>query len=99
VFVLTQYKSHSLSNHLKVTYGFLSRRVGEFIDEVPAQMQMGSDWYKGTADAVRQNLPLVEQHRPRHVLVLSGDRGPRPGALPLDRARSRRGRVRRCARG
>jgi glucose-1-phosphate adenylyltransferase len=73
VFVLTQYKSYSLSNHLRTTYGFLSHRVGEFIDEVPAQMQLGSDWYKGTADAVRQNLGLVEQYSPRHVLVLSGD--------------------------
>jgi glucose-1-phosphate adenylyltransferase len=73
VFVLTQYKSYSLSNHLRTTYGFLSRRVGEFIDEVPAQMQLGGEWYKGTADAVRQNLGLVEQHSPRHVLVLSGD--------------------------
>jgi glucose-1-phosphate adenylyltransferase len=73
VFVLTQYKSYSLSNHLRTNYGFLSRRVGEFIDEVPAQMKLTSDWYKGTADAVRQNLGLVEQHRPRHVLVLSGD--------------------------
>jgi glucose-1-phosphate adenylyltransferase len=73
VFVLTQYKSYSLSNHLRTAYGFFSRRVGEFIDEVPAQMQLGSEWYKGTADAVRQNLGLVEQHSPRHVLVLSGD--------------------------
>ncbi len=73
VFVLTQYKSYSLSNHLRATYGFLSRRVGEFIDEIPAQMQLGSEWYRGTADAVRQNLALVEQHAPRHVLVLSGD--------------------------
>lgn len=73
VFVLTQYKSYSLSNHLHTTYGFLSRRVGEFIDEVPAQMQLGDEWYKGTADAVRQNMSLVEQHNPRHVLVLSGD--------------------------
>jgi len=73
VFVLTQYKSWSLSNHLKTTYGFLSRRVGEFIDEIPAQMQLGGDWYKGTADAVRQNLALVEQHNPRRVLIVSGD--------------------------
>jgi len=73
VFVLTQYKSRSLSNHLKTTYGFLSRRVGEFIDEIPAQMQLGGDWYKGTADAVRQNLALVEQHNPRRVLIVSGD--------------------------
>lgn len=73
VFVLTQYKSHALSNHLRATYGFFSRRLGEFIDEIPAQMQMGASWYKGTADAVRQNLALVEQHSPRQVLVLSGD--------------------------
>ncbi len=86
VFVLTQYKSYSLSNHLKATYGFLSRRVGEFIDEVPAQMQRGADWYKGTADAVRQNLTLVEQHCPRRVLVLSGDHVYKMDYRPMERS-------------
>ncbi len=73
VFVLTQYKSHSLSNHLKAGYSFFSRRLNQFVDEIPAQMQLGSHWYKGTADAIRQNLALVEGCTPRHVAILSGD--------------------------
>lgn len=73
VHVLTQYKSHSLSNHLKSGWNFLSRRVGEFVDEIPAQMQMGRDWYRGTADAIRQNVSFLDQVKPRHVLVVPGD--------------------------
>lgn len=73
IFVLTQYKSHSLGNHLKAGWNFLSRRLGQFIDEVPAQMQMGEQWYKGTADAIRQNMSLIERADPERVLVLSGD--------------------------
>ncbi len=73
IFVLTQYKSHSLSNHLKAGWNFLSRRLGQFIDEVPAQMQMGDQWYKGTADAIRQNMGLIERNDASRVLVLAGD--------------------------
>ncbi|HEY3445959.1 MAG TPA: sugar phosphate nucleotidyltransferase [Myxococcales bacterium] len=73
VYVLTQYKSHSLSNHLKAGWNFLSRRLDQFIDEIPAQMQVGSSWYKGTADAIRQNMSFIERARPKQVLVLPGD--------------------------
>ncbi len=73
IFVLTQYKSHSLSNHLKAGWNFLSRRLGQFIDEVPAQMQIGSGWYRGTADAIRQNLSLLHDSNCDKVLVLAGD--------------------------
>jgi glucose-1-phosphate adenylyltransferase len=73
IYVLTQYKSHSLSNHLKAGWNFLSRRLDQFIDEIPAQMQMGSSWYKGTADAIRQNISFIERAQPRLVLVLPGD--------------------------
>ncbi len=73
IFVLTQYKSHSLSKHLKTGWNFYSRRLNQFIDEVPAQMQRGSQWYKGTADAIRQNMNLVDEAKPAKVLVLSGD--------------------------
>ena len=58
IYVLTQYKSHSLSNHLKTGWNMLSRRLDQFIDEVPAQQQLGSSWYQGTADAIRQNMQL-----------------------------------------
>src|SRR5207302_621265 len=46
---------------------------GEFIEVVPAQQQLGPVWYRGTADAVHQNIELIVSHRPKHVLVLAGD--------------------------
>jgi len=73
IYVLTQYKSHSLSNHLKKGWNLFSPRLDQFIDDVPAQQQLGSSWYQGTADAIRQNANFVENKRPRLVLVLSGD--------------------------
>ena len=73
IYVLTQYKSHSLSNHLKTGLNMLSRRLDQFIDEVPAQQQLGGSWYQGTADAIRQNLSFVEDGRTRRVLILAGD--------------------------
>lgn len=73
IFVLTQYKSHSLTNHLKSGWSFLSRRRDQFIDEIPAQMQLGHSWYRGTADAIRQNISFIEETRPKHVAILSGD--------------------------
>jgi len=73
IYVLTQYKSHSLSNHLKIGWNLFSRRLDQFIDEVPAQQQLGNNWYQGTADAIRQNMHFLE-HRPRRLaLILSGD--------------------------
>ncbi len=73
VFVLTQYKSRSLSRHLKTGWNFLSRRLDEFIDEIPAQMQLGEQWYKGTSDAIRQNFQLIEERKPKQILILPGD--------------------------
>jgi glucose-1-phosphate adenylyltransferase len=73
IYVLTQYKSHSLSNHLKSGWNMFSRRLDHFIDEVPAQQQLGSSWYRGTADAIRQNMHLLEHKEHRLVLILSGD--------------------------
>lgn len=73
IYVLTQYKSNSLTRHLKTGWNFLSRRLDQFLEEIPAQMQMGSSWYKGTADAIRQNISFIEENLPRLVLILSGD--------------------------
>ncbi len=73
IYILTQYKSYSLSNHLKTGWNMFSRRFDQFIDEVPAQQQLGDTWYQGTADAIRQNMNFVEQKEPRLVLILSGD--------------------------
>lgn len=73
IHVLTQYKSYSLSSHLKSGWNLFSPRLDQYIDEVPAQQQLGRSWYQGTADAIRQNANLVENKRPRLVLILSGD--------------------------
>ncbi len=73
ILVLTQYKSHSLSRHLSLGFNFLSPRLDEFIEEVPAQMQVGNHWYKGTADAIRQNLPFIDSVAADQVLILAGD--------------------------
>jgi glucose-1-phosphate adenylyltransferase len=71
--VATQYKAQSLIQHLQRGWSFLDGRFHEFIDILPAQQQVGEDWYQGTADAVFQNLDLIRRNRPKHVLVLSGD--------------------------
>jgi glucose-1-phosphate adenylyltransferase len=70
--VLTQYKAQSLINHVQQNWS-LDRRFGEFLEVVPAQQRVGEGWYAGTANAIFQNLDLVEQHAPDFVLVLGGD--------------------------
>ncbi|AJQ94470.1 glucose-1-phosphate adenylyltransferase [Gynuella sunshinyii] len=72
IFVLTQFKSHSLLKHLSRSWrvtGLTSR----FIDPIPAQMQTGKHWYQGTADAIYQNVNLVEGMDPEVVCVFGGD--------------------------
>ncbi len=71
--VLTQYKSQSLIRHIERGWGFLAGNLGEYVDVVPAQQQQGERWYSGTANAVWQNLDLIREADPRHVLVLGGD--------------------------
>src|SRR5881227_141463 len=72
--IATQYQSHSLIHHLQRGWSFLDGRFNEFIDLLPAQQSSTSgDWYKGTADAVYQNVELIRRHEPRLILVLAGD--------------------------
>ena len=73
IFVLTQYKSRSLATHLRSGWDFLSYGLGEFIESIPAQQRVGETWYRGTADAIWQNVHVLDQENPRHVLILSGD--------------------------
>ena len=73
VFVLTQYKQQSLSRHVSQGWDLLRRDMNEFVEVVPAQQRLGYDWYRGTADAVYQNLYLLGQERFDYALVLSGD--------------------------
>jgi glucose-1-phosphate adenylyltransferase len=71
--VATQYKAHSLIQHLQRGWSFLDGRFHEFIELLPAQQQIEEAWYQGTADAVFQNLDVIRRNRPEYVLILSGD--------------------------
>jgi glucose-1-phosphate adenylyltransferase len=73
MFLLTQYKSFSLQRHLLEGWNIYSNQLGEFIDVIPAQMRTGSDWYKGTADAIYQNIYAIHDYNPNLVLILAGD--------------------------
>jgi glucose-1-phosphate adenylyltransferase len=73
IYVLTQHKSLPLDRHLHLAWSVLHPELGEFIQTVPPQMQLVSRWYAGTADAVFQNLHLLEEDRPELVLIVSGD--------------------------
>jgi len=72
--VATQYKSHSLIQHLQRGWSFLNGQFGEFIDLLPAQQRVDeSHWYQGTADAVFQNLDILRSSNPDFILILGGD--------------------------
>ena len=72
--VATQYKSHSLIQHIQLGWSFLNGRFGEFVDLLPAQQRVSEDhWYQGTADAVFQNLDILRGSKPDFVLILAGD--------------------------
>jgi glucose-1-phosphate adenylyltransferase len=70
--VLTQYKSHSLDRHISTTWR-LSALLGNYVTPVPAQMRRGPRWFLGSADAIFQNLNLIHDERPRHVIVFGAD--------------------------
>ncbi|MGM0433589.1 MAG: glucose-1-phosphate adenylyltransferase [Pseudomonadota bacterium] len=71
--VLTQYKAHSLIQHVHQGWGFLRSELGEFMELLPAQQRTGDEWYLGTADAVYQNIDILRLHNPSYLLVLGGD--------------------------
>ena len=71
--ILTQYKAQSLIQHVQRGWSYLRGEFGEFVETIPAQQQIGPIWYRGTSDAVHQNIELILSHRPKHVLVLAGD--------------------------
>ena len=73
IYVLTQYRSGSLHKHIQDGWGISVSGLGDFIYCVPAQQKRGADWYRGTADAIRQNLDLVRGKDIESVLILSGD--------------------------
>lgn len=71
--VLTQYKAVSLDRHLNLGWRFLCRELDEFIDVLPPQQRLHEDWYKGTADAVYQNIYSIEKCQSDYLVILSGD--------------------------
>ncbi len=73
IYVLTQYKSDSLNKHIYEAWNIFHPELREFIYTIPPQQKLGSSWYKGTADAIFQNLNLMEPEFNKWVLVLSGD--------------------------
>lgn len=73
ILVLTQYMSHSLQTHLRDGWSIFNPTVDEYITPIPPQMRTGKSWYEGTADAVYQNLYLLERSGADFVVILSGD--------------------------
>ena len=73
IFVLTQFKSHSLLQHMREGWRVSSGIVKQFIDPVPAQMRIGKKWYEGTADAIFQNMNLIYDEDPDQVCIFGGD--------------------------
>ncbi|MFP3867436.1 MAG: glucose-1-phosphate adenylyltransferase [Desulfobacteraceae bacterium] len=73
IYVLTQYGSLSLDQHLTLGWHILQPEMGEFIRSVPPQQVMVNRWYRGTADSIYQNINILQEERPRWTLILSGD--------------------------
>ena len=74
ILLFTQYKAMSLDRHINLGWRrFLCRELGEFIDVVPPQQRIDEHWYKGTADAVYQNIYTLEKEQPEYVVILAGD--------------------------
>ena len=73
IYLLTQYKSQSLDEHIRKGWNIFSSELGEFIYAVPPQQRYRDRWYSGTADAIFQNLNLFDNHKPKYVVILSGD--------------------------
>jgi glucose-1-phosphate adenylyltransferase len=71
--VVTQYKAHSLIQHIQRGWGFLRGEFNEFVELLPAQQRVEEEWYKGTADAVFQNLDILRNMGAEYVLILAGD--------------------------
>jgi glucose-1-phosphate adenylyltransferase len=73
ILILTQYKARSLERHIQRGWNFLSRPLGEYIDVLPPEQRMNDQWYRGTADALYQNIYSIEREQPDLILILAGD--------------------------
>jgi glucose-1-phosphate adenylyltransferase len=74
IMLLTQYKAISLDRHINLGWrDYFNHELGEFVDIIPPQQRIDEQWYQGTADAVYQNIYVIEKERPEYVLILAGD--------------------------
>jgi glucose-1-phosphate adenylyltransferase len=73
ILVLTQYKARSLDRHIQAGWSFLPREMDEYVEVLPPQQRIDEHWYKGTADAIYQNIYSIEKADPKFVLILAGD--------------------------
>jgi glucose-1-phosphate adenylyltransferase len=72
--IATQYKAHSLIRHMQRGWGFLRAERNEYLDILPASQRMDeTNWYRGTADAVAQNIDIIDSYGVNYVVVLAGD--------------------------
>lgn len=71
--VATQYKAQSLIQHIQRGWGFLRGEFNEYVNIIPAQQRISEEWYKGTADAVYQNIDLLRENGAEYILILAGD--------------------------
>jgi glucose-1-phosphate adenylyltransferase len=73
IYLLVQYKSQSLIEHVRMHWILSSVVKDHFVAVVPPQMRMGPEWFQGTADAVFQNVSLIQQHNPKLVIIFGAD--------------------------
>lgn len=71
--ILTQYKAHSLIRHVIRGWSSFKKEFGEYVEILPASQRYSPNWYQGTADAIYQNLDILQAEAPKYILVLSGD--------------------------
>lgn len=72
--VITQYQSHSLVQHIQRGWSFLNDEMNEFVDLLPAQQRSDNEhWYRGTSDAVYQNLDIIKRYNAEYTVILGGD--------------------------
>ncbi|TCT23988.1 glucose-1-phosphate adenylyltransferase [Thiobaca trueperi] len=73
IYLLVQYKSQSLIEHVRKAWTISPLLQSQFVTVVPPQMMSGEHWFQGTADAINQNINLIEEHRPNLVAVFGAD--------------------------
>ena len=72
--IATQYKAHSLIRHIQRGWGFFRAERNEYLDVLPASQRMDEvNWYRGTADAVAQNIDIIDSYNINYVVILAGD--------------------------